>query len=278
MWKHVVAQSLVQFSLVLFLYLYAPQFIEEDHPNRQKMIQQLENCFGDFVAETTEFKNHMIKYYIMDGKKSSWDPLKHIRRNLSPKACLFFDENRFDPKQITNLYEAFKWYISEYGNTCHMTIIFNTFVLYSLFNQINSRVINDNFNILYRILDNWMFLTVTGVELLIQICIVQYGGLVFKCSVDGLTLSQWMWCLGMASITFGVSILMKCFKLENLCIKNDDKGIFYKKSKFGRNDPNLNRNLLSSEVDDIDRALEVEMGHVRNGSSDLGFLSNPQSS
>jgi len=278
MWKHVIAQSLVQFSLVLFLYLYAPQFIEEDHPNRQKMIQQLENCFGDFVAETTEFKNHMIKYYIMDGKKSSWDPLKHIRRNLSPKACLFFDEKRFEPKQITNLYEAFKWYISEYGNTCHMTIIFNTFVLYSLFNQINSRVINDNFNILYRILDNWMFLTVTGVELLIQICIVQYGGLVFKCSLDGLTFSQWMWCLGMASITFGVSILMKCVRLENLCIKNEDKGIFYKKNKFGRNDPNLNRNLLSNEVDDIDRALEVEMGHVRNGSSDLGFLSNPQSS
>ena len=159
-----------------------------------------------------------------------------------------------------------------------MKIIFNTFVLYSLFNQINSRVINDNFNILNRILDNWMFLTVTGFELLIQICIVQYGGLVFKCSVDGLTFSQWMWCLGMASITFGVSIIMKCVKLENLCIKNDDKGIFYKKNKFGRNDPNLNRNLLSSEVDDIDRALEVEMGHVRNGSSDLGFLSNPQSS
>ena len=108
MWKHVVAQSLVQFSLVLFLYLYAPHFIEEDHPNRIKMIQQLENCFGDFIAETTEFKNHMIKYYIMDGKKSSWDPLKHIRRNLSPKVCLFFDEKLFDPKQITNLNEAFK--------------------------------------------------------------------------------------------------------------------------------------------------------------------------
>ena len=38
----------------------------------------------------------------MDGKKSSCDPLKHIRRNLSPKACLFFDENSFAPKQITN--------------------------------------------------------------------------------------------------------------------------------------------------------------------------------
>jgi Ca2+ transporting ATPase len=277
MWKHVIAQSLVQFSLVLFLYLYAPLFIEEDHPSRQKMIQQLENCFGDFVAETTEFKNHMIKYYIMDGKKSSWDPLKHIRRNLSPKVCLFFDETRFEPKQINNLYEAFKWYISEYGNTCHMTIIFNTFVLYSLFNQINSRVINDKINIFNRIFNNWMFIAVTGIELIIQVCIVQYGGLVFKCSLDGLTSSQWMWCLGMASITFVVSFLMKLIKLENLCMKSQDKS--YKKNAFGGNDPYLSRNLLNDDKDDIDRAIEVEMGNVvGGGSSNDNLFSYPLSS
>ena len=279
MWKHVIAQSLVQFSLVLFLYLYASHFIEEDHPNRIKMIQQLENCFGDFFAEQTEFKNHMIKYYIMDGKKSSWDPLKHIRRNLSPKVCLFFDEKLFDPKQITNLNEAFKWYISEYGNTCHMTIIFNTFVLYSLFNQINSRVINDRFNIFHRILDNWLFIAVTGIELIIQICIVQYGGLVFKCCLNGLTLSQWIWCLEMASSTFLVSFIMKLFKLENLCLKGDeDKSSFYKKNNFGGNDPVLRRNLLNDDRDDVDRALEVEMAHVGMNSSDGGFLSGPLTS
>ncbi len=218
----------------------------------------------------------MIKYYIMDGKKSSWDPLKHIRRNLSPKACLFFDENRFEPKQINNLYEAFKWYISEYGNTCHMTIIFNTFVLYSLFNQINSRVINDKLNIFERIFDNWMFMAVTGIELIIQICIVQYGGLVFKCSIDGLTQSQWMWCLGMASITFVVSFLMKLVKLENLCIKSEEKS--YKKNSFGGNDPYLSRKLLNDDKDDIDRALEVEMGYMGGGSSGQNLFSNPMSS
>ena len=277
MWKHVIAQSLVQFSLVLFLYLYAPLFIEEDHPSRQKMIQQLENCFGDFIAETIEFKHHTIKYYIMDGKKSSWDPLKHIRRNLSPKVCLFFDETRFEPKQINNLYEAFKWYISEYGNTCHMTIIFNTFVLYSLFNQINSRVINDKINIFNRIFNNWMFIAVTGIELIIQVCIVQYGGLVFKCSLDGLTSSQWMWCLGMASITFVVSFIMKLFKFENLCMKRQDKG--YKKNSFGGNDPYLSRNLLNDDKDDIDRAIEVEMGNVvGGGSSNDNLFSYPLSS
>ena len=217
MWKMIIMQSLVQFCLVLYLYLYGSHFIVEDNPERLNMIRQLENCFGDFPAEVSEFKHHKVYYYIMDGKKSSWDPMKHLRRNLDPKVCFFFDRKQFEEDQINNLYEAYKWYTSTYGNTVHMTMIFNTFVFYSLFNQINSRVINNNLNIFHRILDNWMFLAVTGTEMLIQFLLVQFGGLVFKCNKEGLTLSQWEWCLGLAAITFLVNFCMKFIRLEALC-------------------------------------------------------------
>jgi Ca2+ transporting ATPase len=217
MWKMIIVQSLVQFSLVLYMYLYGSNFIEEDNPTRLNMIRQLENCFGDFPAEVSEFKNHKVYYYIMDGKKSSWDPMKHLRRNLDPKVCFFFDRTQFEEDQINNLYEAYKWYTSTYGNTVHMTMIFNTFVFYSLFNQINSRIINNNLNIFHRILDNWMFIAVTGTEMVIQFLLVQYGGLVFKCNKEGLTLSQWEWCLGLAAITFVVNFCLKFIKLEALC-------------------------------------------------------------
>ena len=217
MWKMIIMQSLVQFCLVLYLYLYGSHFIVEDNPERLNMIRQLENCFGDFPAEVSEFKHHKVYYYIMDGKKSSWDPMKHLRRNLDPKVCFFFDRTQFEEDQINNLYEAYKWYTSTYGNTVHMTMIFNTFVFYSLFNQINSRVINNNLNIFHRILDNLMFLAVTGTEMLIQFLLVQFGGLVFKCNKEGLTLSQWEWCLGLAAITFVVNFCMKFIRLEALC-------------------------------------------------------------
>ena len=217
MWKMIIVQSLVQFSLVLYMYLYGSNFIEEDNPERLNMIRQLENCFGDFPAEVSEFKNHKVYYYIMDGKKSSWDPMKHLRRNLDPKVCFFFDRTQFEEDQINNLYEAYKWYTSTYGNTVHMTMIFNTFVFYSLFNQINSRIINNNLNIFHRILDNWMFIAVTSGEMLIQFLLVQYGGLVFKCNKEGLTLSQWEWCLCLASITFLVNFCLKFVKLEAIC-------------------------------------------------------------
>ena len=217
MWKMIIVQSLVQFSLVLYMYLYGSNFIEEDNPERLNMIRQLENCFGDFPAEVSEFKNHKVYYYIMDGKKSSWDPMKHLRRNLDPKVCFFFDRTQFEEDQINNLYEAYKWYTSTYGNTVHMTMIFNTFVFYSLFNQINSRIINNNLNIFHRILDNWMFIAVTSGEMLIQFLLVQYGGLVFKCNKEGLTLSQWEWCICLAAITFVVNFCLKFIKLEAIC-------------------------------------------------------------
>ena len=217
MWKMIIVQSFVQFGLVLYMYLYGSTFIEEDNPERLNMIRQLENCFGDFPAEVSEFRNHKVYYYIMDGKKSSWDPMKHLRRNLDPKVCFFFDRTQFEEDQINNLYEAYKWYTSTYGNTVHMTMIFNTFVFYSLFNQINSRIINNDLNIFHRIFDNWMFLAVTGTEMVIQFMLVQYGGLVFKCNKEGLTLLQWEWCLGLAAITFVVNFCLKFIKLEALC-------------------------------------------------------------
>ena len=252
MWKMIIVQSFVQFSLVLYLYLCGPNFIEEDNPERLAMIRQLENCFGDFPAEVSEFRNHKIYYYIMDGKKSSWDPMKHIRRNLDPKVCLFFDRELFEENQIHNLYEAYKWYTSTYGNTVHMTMIFNTFVFYSLFNQINSRVINNNLNIFHRILNNWMFLAVTSIEMLIQFLIVQFGGLIFKCNKEGLTFSQWEWCLGLAAITFVVNFILKFIKLEALCKLNWGKLFCCPSKKKGEDQ------LLEDEDEDEDEEEDKE--------------------
>ena len=231
MWKMIIVQSLVQFSLVLYLYLYGSSFIVEDNLERLNMIRQLENCFGDFPAEVSEFKHHKVYYYIMDGKKSSWDAMKHLRRNLDPKVCFFFDRTRFEENQINNLYEAYKWYTSNYGNTVHMTMIFNTFVFYSLFNQINSRIINNNLNIFHRILDNWMFIAVTSAEMFIQFLIVQYGGLIFKCNKEGLTFSQWEWCLGLAALTFVVNFCLKFVRLEAICEFNWYKAFCGKNSE-----------------------------------------------
>jgi magnesium-transporting ATPase (P-type) len=55
------------------------------------------------------------------------------------------------------------------GASQHYTIVFNSFVMLQLFNQINARKIHDEANILDGILDNQLFLYILGGEALLQV-------------------------------------------------------------------------------------------------------------
>jgi Ca2+ transporting ATPase len=223
MWKHIIVQSVFQFGIIFFLYIFAEKFIVEESEERINIISQLENCFGDFSAAVVKYQKHTMVHYILDGKKSSWNPIHMIKRDLTPEFCLFYDENRFKPGQINNLEHAYKWYVSEFGNTTHMTIVFNCFVLYSLFNQINSRILDQSFNIFKRLGSNILFVTVILIELAVQVLLVQTGGVVFKCALGGLTAFQWGVCLAFASITFWVSLFSKfiSFEISSLSSKKE---------------------------------------------------------
>ena len=136
MWKHIVFQALFQFLVVFVLYLYAPRFIQENNEERIFLNNQLDNCFGKIAPLRVNFEHHKLTHYILDGKKSMWDSLKQIKRNLDKDFCFFYDLEKFDKGRIKNLKQAYKWILTEYGSTVHMTIIFNTFVIYALFNPI----------------------------------------------------------------------------------------------------------------------------------------------
>ncbi|KAM7054952.1 plasma membrane calcium-transporting ATPase 4 isoform 1-T4 [Molossus nigricans] len=75
----------------------------------------------------------------------------------------------------------------------HYTIVFNTFVLMQLFNEINSRKIHGERNVFAGIFRNLIFCSVVLGTFIGQIIIVEFGGKPFSCT--NLTLSQWFWCL-----------------------------------------------------------------------------------
>ena len=56
-----------------------------------------------------------------------------------------------------NLNDAYTEYVNANCATVHMSMIFNIFVFYTLFNQINCRVIDDSINILVRITRSFLF-------------------------------------------------------------------------------------------------------------------------
>jgi magnesium-transporting ATPase (P-type) len=63
----------------------------------------------------------------------------------------------------------------------HYTIIFHTFVLMNLFNQLNCRKLSvTDLNIFNRFFNNFYFLTVLAGEFVAQWFIVEFGGLIFR--------------------------------------------------------------------------------------------------
>ncbi|XP_048878051.1 plasma membrane calcium-transporting ATPase 2 isoform X7 [Brienomyrus brachyistius] len=85
----------------------------------------------------------------------------------------------------------------------HYTIIFNTFVMMQLFNEINARKIHGERNVFNGIFRNPIFCTIVLGTFAVQIIIVQFGGKPFSCSP--LDLDKWMWCvfLGVGELLWG---------------------------------------------------------------------------
>ncbi|RVE48721.1 hypothetical protein evm_006615 [Chilo suppressalis] len=87
--------------------------------------------------------------------------------------------------------------------TQHFTIIFNTFVMMTLFNEINARKIHGQRNVFQGLFTNPIFYSIWIGTALSQVVIIQFGGMAF--STAGLTMEQWLWCLffGAGTLVWG---------------------------------------------------------------------------
>ena len=203
MWKHILPQAIVQFTVMMILYLDAQNFIMEDDSSRIVTAQYLLNCFGKIPGRG--FVNRNL--YLVSGLAYDWDTSIPIFANATNVTCPPFTS-------ASTLYDAENLYQIKYGATSHMTMVFNTFVLYTLFNQINSRILNDDINVFDKIMGNWPFIVIILAEGLGQAIIVQFGSIAFQCSNNGLTASQWGICIGFSLFTFPTNIIMKFIPLD----------------------------------------------------------------
>ena len=203
MWKHIIIQSLVELVLLIMLYLFAPKFIEEDDVVRLAENRIIERCYDHYPGNTDT-------KYIIFGTSTKWEEGKLIG-NATENMCGKY-------KNTAELSSAFDQYIRFNAGTAHMTIVFNVFVIYTLFNQLNCRVIDDSFNIFVRITNNFFFPLITLAELVLQIILIEFGRNAFKCTERGLTLIQWLIVIGFSAITFVLSFIIKLIPLDK-CIQ-----------------------------------------------------------
>jgi hypothetical protein len=93
--------------------------------------------------------------------------------------------------------------------TQHYSMVFNTFVLMQLCNQVNMRKLHHEFNPLSGLLDNPIFCFITLIELGAHVLIMFFGGYWFH--VTTITWQQWLICIVLGLLEFPVQTLITLF-------------------------------------------------------------------
>ncbi|KAI4586916.1 hypothetical protein MJG53_004703 [Ovis ammon polii x Ovis aries] len=135
----------------------------------------------------------------------------------------------------------------------HYTIVFNTFVLMQLFNEINARKIHGERNVFEGIFNNAIFCTIVLGTFVVQIIIVQFGGKPFSCSE--LSIEQWLWSifLGMGTLLWGQ--LISTIPTSHLK--------FLKEAGHGTQKEEIPEEELAEDVEEIDHAeRELRRGQI----------------
>jgi magnesium-transporting ATPase (P-type) len=215
MQKHVLGQSVYQL-IILFIILYAgPGFIKETNPDMIRYGWGLNYCFNAPVTISPQFpqttspnpdlylQNNQPDVFLISGLV-----IKFAKDSgLDPNANATWCNNMF--ASSGKMQDAYSYVGTQMYATTHYSIIFNMFVVMQLFNQICCRIIDDNYNIFFRITTNWMFFFILIIEAALQVIIVEVTGPVFKIVAGGLGGVHWGICIGFAAITFLVNIILK---------------------------------------------------------------------
>jgi len=109
----------------------------------------------------------------------------------------------------------------------HFTMIFNAFVMMTLFNEINARKIHGQRNVFTGIFTNPIYYVIWIVTFISQIIIIQWGGQAF--STSKLNVEQWIWC-----ILFGFGTLVWQQIITTIPI-----GAIGKSMELGSNPPDM---------------------------------------
>ena len=200
MWKHIIIQSVMQITILLILYLLAPKFIRERDLIRLAENKLIFYCYGTLPGNTNP--NNIIY-----GTESSWDNNVRLLKTIDTEECGGFADR-------INLNLAYQEYYNSNGASSHMTILFNVFVYYTLFNQINCRVIDDSFNIFVRMNKSLLFPLICFIEMALQAIIIEFGNEALHVVERGLTSNQWGFSLLFSFLTFIISIIVKIIPFE----------------------------------------------------------------
>jgi len=95
-----------------------------------------------------------------------------------------------------------------------MTVVFNTFVWFQIFNEINARKVNDERNVFDGILSNSIFWFIIVVTVVLQVILVQVPGLSDFANTKPLDITEWAFCVGVGAFGIIWHQLVLCVKVN----------------------------------------------------------------
>lgn len=127
---------------------------------------------------------------------------------------------RFDRPDVPYVYPGRKYdwdgsdlfakFEKEYGSSRHLSNVFNIFVVMTIFNIVNGRVINDEFNIFKGVLSNSMFIIIFVFIGVGQVVIVEFGGDAMKITRGGLHGYHWLIAVILGLSNWVMGAVFKC--------------------------------------------------------------------
>ena len=195
--KHISFQTGLQFLILMSIYLFGPKYIQEQNLARIAENEVILKCFGVLPGDMTDPNK------IIYGIQTFWKNDVFIKKEMAD------NEMCRDYMNYGNLSNAFKLYTQNQGAPVQLTMIFNIFVLYTLFNQLNCRVVDGSKNILARIGNNRLFIFIEIFEFTVQFIIIEFWNVVLKATKNGITCHQWIICIILSSFTLVLDFVLK---------------------------------------------------------------------
>ena len=201
MFKHAISQAITQYIILMTIYLYGPLFIKEQSLTKIAESKTILNCYGTLPGRMSDPNK------ILYGIPTYWYNNIYLKKESVDNGLCGEYSN------YNNLSKAFKLYNKREGGPVQLTMIFHIYVIYTLFNQLNCRIIDENKNVFARIKYNLLFLVIEAFEFSMQFMIVEYWNYIFKSSRNGLSLTQWGICFLYASCSLVLDFILKFIKI-----------------------------------------------------------------
>jgi len=155
------------------------------------------------------------KPYGREGKLITWTMWRNIigqsLLQIATLAILLYSVNDNQVHMFLPRVDSGKDNFEQGDPSTHYTIIFNVFVLFQVFNEINSRKVNNKFNVFEGIFSNPLFPIILSLIVGIQVLIIQFGGSAVK--TVPLDWDHWLICIGFAATALPLGFLLRLIKV-----------------------------------------------------------------